>query len=247
MADPLVGVTLNHLRGHEGAEALAQVLQVCMPVSAGLFCRMRRRLFSLAPPTSHLPPPTSHTLAMPQAPLMRHATSFGGGKSYISFPARNRQAAENSSANTAGDLRGEMSAPKPMSKLDSLAHAALLTDEMENGSIRRGRKEENAEEAACSGGGRQHFTMSLQRVCEMCRTSHDGSYGICVCAFARTRLRALRVLVYTRVCVCVCVLCVYTEDLSKVPARRDGTLLLKILSIRGARTQRRTAAPHGVV
>jgi len=49
------------------------------------------------------------------------------------------------------------------------------------------------------------------------------------------------------VCVCVCVLCVYTEDLSKVPARRDGTLLLKILSIRGARTQRRTAAPHGVV
>ena len=23
-------------------------------------------------------------------PLMRHATSFGGGKSYISFPARNR-------------------------------------------------------------------------------------------------------------------------------------------------------------
>ena len=147
MADPLVGVTLNHLRGHEGAEALAQVLQVCMPVSAGLFCRMRRRLFSLAPPTSHLPPPTSHTLAMPQAPLMRHATSFGGGKSYISFPARNRQAAENSSANTAGDLRGEMSAPKPMSKLDSLAHAALLTDEMENGSIRRGRKEENAEEA----------------------------------------------------------------------------------------------------
>ena len=61
--------------------------------------------------------------------------------------ARNRQAAENSSANTAGDLRGEMSAPEPMSKLDLLAHAALLTDEMENGSIRRGRKEENAEEA----------------------------------------------------------------------------------------------------
>ena len=27
---------------------------------------------------------------MLREPLMRHATSFGGGKSYISFPARNR-------------------------------------------------------------------------------------------------------------------------------------------------------------
>ena len=44
-----------------------------------------------------------------QGPLMRHATSFGGGKSYISFPARNRQAAENSSANTPGDSRAEIS------------------------------------------------------------------------------------------------------------------------------------------
>ena len=44
-----------------------------------------------------------------QGPLMRHATSFGGGKSYISFPARNRQAAENSSANNPGDSRAETS------------------------------------------------------------------------------------------------------------------------------------------
>jgi hypothetical protein len=64
-----------------------------------------------------------------------------------------------------------------MSKLDSLAHAALLTDEIENGGARTGRGEEEEVSCAASSGGHQHFTMSLQRVCEMCKTSHDGSYG----------------------------------------------------------------------
>ena len=97
IADPQVGVTLAHLRGLEGAEAMAHMLQ---------------------------------------APLMRHATEFGGGKSFISFPARNRQAVENFSV-SGDDGRGERGASqhkgsgkwnsssgKGMSALDSLADAA---------------------------------------------------------------------------------------------------------------------------
>ena len=104
-------------------------------------------------PLLHTRWPPDPTLSRPmllRALLPRPDASCGtfrAGAGGRALCARNRQAAENSSANTAGDLRGEMSAPEPMSKLDLLAHAALLTDEMENGSIRRGRKEENAEEA----------------------------------------------------------------------------------------------------
>ena len=156
MADPEVGVTPEHLKGHEGADALAKVLE---------------------------------------PPLMKHARTFGGGKSYISFPARNRQASDQSTRDLiAADLRGDQhgSAPKArmsgagMSGLDSLAHAALLKDEMENGGNMYQRKDEDREESVGAGGGDHEgdagsysmYTMTLQRVCEMCRVSHDGGYGV---------------------------------------------------------------------
>ena len=91
-----------------------------------------------------------------------------------------------------------------MSKLDSLAHAALLSDEIENGGSRTGRGEEELEEVSCvaSSGGHQHFTMSLQRVCEMCKTSHDGSYGFFFNLCVRVGACA-RVLVQLYVCLLV--------------------------------------------
>jgi len=146
IARPEVGVTLSHLRGHEGADALAQVLH---------------------------------------EPLMQHATSFGGGKSYISFPARNRQSADAASHNTSADSRGDTHlsglkslANAAMSGLYSLANAPLMSDEMENASARRNQRvDEDATHEPPYGGGHQLFTMNLQRVCEMCKASHDGSYG----------------------------------------------------------------------
>ncbi|EKX33417.1 hypothetical protein GUITHDRAFT_156055 [Guillardia theta CCMP2712] len=94
---------------------------------------------------------------MLNGPLMSHAVTFGGGKKYISFPARNRQAVEGPSNERGEEFRG----------LESLATAAVFSTKGQE-SIAEGLASENSLE--------QHM-MNQQRVCEMCKSMNDGSYG----------------------------------------------------------------------
>uniref|UniRef100_A0A7S0I0P0 Uncharacterized protein n=1 Tax=Hanusia phi TaxID=3032 RepID=A0A7S0I0P0_9CRYP len=118
ITDPSVGVTIELLRGYEGALALADILN---------------------------------------GPLMNHAVAFGGGKKYISFPARNRQAIEASSNERGEEFRG----------LESLATAAMFST----------KGQEITSEGNASESSLEHHMMNQQRVCEMCKSMNDGSYG----------------------------------------------------------------------
>jgi len=119
IVDPQVGVTLDMLRGNNGAQSLAEHLQT---------------------------------------PLMQRAVSFGDGKKYISFTARNRNLNDISSDRKADD--------DVFPALSTLANVAS-----------GGKAKEEDMDLPDDGIDPMSTMMSQQRVCEMCKAVNDGSYG----------------------------------------------------------------------